>query len=277
VCTVSIIPTPDGYRLVHNRDERRDRALGEPPAWRWFELDGTGGGTKIEALAPRDPAAGGTWLATTRSGITAAVLNLNPPRAVRAELLADQPGGAADGWLAAPPGFKGSKSRGIAILELLAGVEAGRDPAEVSAEAFSGTRPCRSVLVVPRTGPGGEDIVEIVTRPHAPEAFVHPPAGKAGRFVLGADSPAMCWVSSGLGDDVVEPRIPLFDEMVLPEPTAAIQDAYHRHRWDDHPEQSVRMSRSDARTVSITAVEVDGSGPRATHEDIPEDVPASVE
>ena len=259
MCTVSVIPIAGGYRVVHNRDERRDRVMGEPPAWRWFDVNGS----RLEVLAPLDPAAGGTWLAMTRSGITAAVLNLNPPRGVRARYLGD---GVDDGWLAAPPGFEGGKSRGVAILELLAGVASGRDAGEVCAEVFKGTRPCRSVLVVPDPEGG----VVVISHPHAPEAFVHPPAGPAGQFALGADAPALCWVSSGLGDDVVEARMPLFDEMVRPAPSPESQDAFHRHQWAGRSEQSVLMCRSDARTVSITTVSVDGSGAMAGYESCPD-------
>jgi hypothetical protein len=35
-----------------------------------------------------------------------------------------------------------------------------------------------------------------------------------------------------------------------------LQDAFHRHRWPDQAHLSVCMSRSDARTVSYTTVEI---------------------
>jgi len=49
----------------------------------------------------------------------------------------------------------------------------------------------------------------------------------------------------------------LFDSMITDsEESAATQDRFHAHSWPDRPELSVLMSRADARTVSITAVEV---------------------
>jgi hypothetical protein len=65
----------------------------------------------------------------------------------------------------------------------------------------------------------------------------------------------VCWASSGLGDSVVADRLPLFASMVEGTPTAAAQDAYHRHAWAGRGAASVWMSRADARTVSVTVVE----------------------
>lgn len=71
-----------------------------------------------------------------------------------------------------------------------------------------------------------------------------------------ADGP-VCLASSGLGDAKVLGRIGLFrDEVVRAGATAAAQDRFHRHVWANSPETSVLMSRADARTVSITTVEV---------------------
>ncbi len=67
--------------------------------------------------------------------------------------------------------------------------------------------------------------------------------------------------SSGLGDHVVEPpRRALFTRMfagAAPDDFAAIQDAFHRHRWPDRPHLSVDMDRADAETVSLTVIELD--------------------
>ena len=68
MCTVAFVPLPGGgYLLGHNRDERQGRAPGEPP--RLLDLPG------CRALAPRDPEAGGTWIALNEAGVTVCVLN----------------------------------------------------------------------------------------------------------------------------------------------------------------------------------------------------------
>jgi hypothetical protein len=72
------------------------------------------------------------------------------------------------------------------------------------------------------------------------------------------DGSPVAFVSSGLGDALVEPRLALFEEMVVRTgATAAAQDEFHAHRWPDRPQVSVMMTRADARTVSVCRVEVD--------------------
>jgi len=71
------------------------------------------------------------------------------------------------------------------------------------------------------------------------------------------DAPA-CFASSGLGDSIAQPRLPLFAQTVAPDPTPRAQDAFHRHAWNhnDMPNAgaaSVYMRRPGASTVSITA------------------------
>jgi len=65
MCTVTIVPRDDGFRLVCNRDERRDRPAATPPhappGW--------------TALYPIDPLGGGTWVGVNAAGLAAAVLN----------------------------------------------------------------------------------------------------------------------------------------------------------------------------------------------------------
>lgn len=56
-----------GYALAMNRDERRTRARGTPPTAE--DLDG------VPALLPRDPEAGGTWIAVNALGLSVALLN----------------------------------------------------------------------------------------------------------------------------------------------------------------------------------------------------------
>jgi len=67
MCTVSIVPAADGFRLMSNRDERRDRAVALHP--RVERL-----GDRL-ALMPIDPVGGGSWVGVNDAGLVAAVLN----------------------------------------------------------------------------------------------------------------------------------------------------------------------------------------------------------
>jgi hypothetical protein len=67
MCTVTIVPDDDGFRLVCNRDERRDRAAAAPPDDRRQE--------HRTAVFPVDPVSGGTWVGINDAGLAAALLN----------------------------------------------------------------------------------------------------------------------------------------------------------------------------------------------------------
>jgi hypothetical protein len=66
MCTVTYLPTPTGFILTHNRDEAPSRSP------QGIDRDKVATDT---LLFPRDTRAGGTWIATARSGKTACVLN----------------------------------------------------------------------------------------------------------------------------------------------------------------------------------------------------------
>jgi hypothetical protein len=75
--------------------------------------------------------------------------------------------------------------------------------------------------------------------------------------------------SSSLGDWRVNgPRQALFERLLSQRLTPAAQDAFHRHAWPNHPEISVFMSRADARTVSITTIELYGDRVSMTYHDV---------
>jgi uncharacterized protein with NRDE domain len=67
VCTVSIVPLGDGFRLRCNRDERRDRPMARPPALHRLQ--------HRTAIFPVDPASQGTWVGVNDVGLAAAILN----------------------------------------------------------------------------------------------------------------------------------------------------------------------------------------------------------
>lgn len=67
MCTVSYLPTPEGFILTSNRDEDPGRETGLPET---FKLSG---GSSV--LAPRDKEKGGTWIALGENGKLGCLLN----------------------------------------------------------------------------------------------------------------------------------------------------------------------------------------------------------
>lgn len=228
MCTVTVIRTERGCRVMHARDEQRSRQGGLPAQWRTLE-------SGRRAIWPTDADAGGTWVAARDDGVVLALLNRNIP----------------DNGRPAP-----IKSRG-AVIPALIDLDTPAAILERLAEMdLAGTSPFR-LLAIDATGSGA-----VVTFDGL--ALSAPVPSK----------PPSCLASSGLGDEHVQVRLPLFDEMMAEAATPEQQSAYHHHRWDDRPEFSVLMSRRDARTVSITTIEVVRDEiPTFSVEDLPEGEP----
>jgi Transport and Golgi organisation 2 len=66
MCTVSFVPTAQGFRLAMNRDEKRTRAVALPPEVLSHE--------GRRAIYPREPT-GGTWLAANDAGLCLVLIN----------------------------------------------------------------------------------------------------------------------------------------------------------------------------------------------------------
>lgn len=220
MCTLTILPrssgesTQRGFRLAFSRDEQRTRASGTEPV-----LERMGA---VQAILPRDPVGGGTWIATTDRGLAFALLNVNPP----------------DFESSGDPGL----SRGTLIPELLCGdsLDAVRCGIEPLAEQVQ--RPFRLVVT------DGTSLLEALGGNGRVHCTVHQ-----------LDRPFMR-SSSGLGDHVVEPiRRAAFDRYLLEADSVGPfeQDAFHQLRFEGRDDCSIDMSRADARTVSWTVVEVD--------------------
>lgn len=71
MCTVTIIRTVTGLRLLSARDEQHTRPRSVPPT-----LIEAGG---VRAIAPIDPQGGGTWIGVSAHGWVVTLLNRNPP------------------------------------------------------------------------------------------------------------------------------------------------------------------------------------------------------
>lgn len=87
MCTVTVIPLADGFRLACNRDEQRKRPIALLPVVRHYGPHA--------ALLPIDPQSDGTWIAASSAGWATVVLNANlqpggarpKPRHSRGELI----------------------------------------------------------------------------------------------------------------------------------------------------------------------------------------------
>lgn len=220
-------------RIAFSRDERRTRPAARPPAV--CDVEGR------RVLMPVDPQGGGTWIAVTDAGLVLAVLNVTAH--------------VSEGAVSMAPPWPGRVSRGRIIPSL--------------ADA-------RDVDDVERR------VARLEPANYAPFHFVC--AAEGVRLDARADGTRLRvrrtatihpWMrtSSGLGDGrVIGPRRRLFETWFRDPPFAReAQDDFHRHYWEADRPASVMMSRPDARTVSITTVEV-GKGAMAMRYEVVPDV-----
>jgi hypothetical protein len=234
MCTVSVIPllTTDGSTSGYRVVCNRDESHARPPASkpRWRSIDGS----DARALWPMDMEAGGTWIGVSESGLALSILNLN---------------------LEPSPDHSGTpdlRSRGLIIPELLRSCDAEHAVRSLAAMDLERFAPFRLLAVSGREPRSAElrwDRTELT--------------------VSWQEGP-LCLASSGLGDSRVLKRLDLFEDLVVrPGVSAERQDEYHRHSWAERPEISVLMCRDEARTVSITTVEVvEGHLPTMAYEPV---------
>jgi len=90
MCTVTFVPTKKGIIITSNRDEHFSRGKAIAP----IKINSNG----FEIIYPKDPDAGGTWIATKNNGDTIVLLN-----------------GAFEKHISQPPY---AKSRGLILLEI---------------------------------------------------------------------------------------------------------------------------------------------------------------
>ena len=180
------------------------------------------------ALLPIDPQSGGTWIAANDAGLIFTLLNVNPrPRE------------------GTPRQSRGTIIPALAVAASLA--EAGDRLAALTLTDFA---PFRLVM-------GDRSSCE--ERRFDGE--------RCERNTLDARKKPLMFTSSGLGDELVDgPRRALFagffaDAVDLVER----QDAFHRHAWPELQHLSVCMSRPEARTVSLTVVDLLAEEVRLTY------------
>lgn len=210
MCTASWILRPDGYELVFNRDESRRRALALPP--RPIEREG------VQALAPLDGEAGGTWIGVNELGLSVAILNAWEARGVE------------------PKG--GYVTRGAIALDLLAAREIGAAVERLGARDLALCRGFRVLLCEPGRQPrvfawDGRALLEEAARiPLCSSSVDGEGATRARSSVLGA-----LVAARGALDAQV-----LFD--------------LHRSHAPERGALSACMHRDDAVTVSASHIQV---------------------
>ncbi len=236
MCTVSILPTDTGFEVLHSRDELRSRSAEIEPSWRALP-------NGLSASWPTDPDAGGTWVAVREDGFFLGLLNLNLSESQLAELAPNTP--------------NATRSRGLVIPALIESTTLAVAIESLKAMDLLGMKPFRLILAAIEDGQSRYSVARfdgvqltIVTE-------------------LGAIKVPECWASSGLGDALVQCRLPVFEQMVVDDPTPENQRAFHWHQWADRPQFSVMMSRADARTSSVTTIVVEpGKQPTVLYDPI---------
>lgn len=178
----------------------------------------------VRALWPVDPVGAGTWVASSEHGLVFALLNGNP------RPIPPLP----------PP--ERLRSRGGIIPSLVHARRASDAAAMLRADDLGDFPPFRLVAA---DASGVVDAVWDRQRLAVNRRRLEP----------------VCFVSSGLGDERVAQRLNLFDLWIQERGASrASQRSFHHHQWPEKPEISVMMSRADARTVSVTSVEVTRDG-----------------
>lgn len=170
------------------------------------------------AIWPTDADSGGTWVAGATSGLLVSLLNYNlkPP----------------------PPTPANPISRGAVIPQALKARSI--DELADHLQSMDAARYVPFRLIAAGIAHNTPRVLEFRWNGSQKDLIEH--------------NPPVCFASSGLGDSIAQPRVPLFNETVAPKPTAQTQDAFHRHAWPDRGAASVYMRRPGASTVSITTV-----------------------
>jgi hypothetical protein len=227
MCTLTIIPlegarSAPSVRIACNRDESRLRPAALPP-----ELRQAG---QRRVLMPIDPLGGGTWIAATDARLALVLMNVYT-----------RPIGTLP---AAPPRQTPPTSRGTIIPQVAAAATLDEALDRARGLELARFEPFRLVLV-DRGRHAQVEWSDGALQVQAPAAL---------------EAPWFC-TSSGLGDEVVgAPRRRLFAESFAPGADwSAAQDAFHRHQWSDRRPASVWMTRAEARTVSLTVIELTAS------------------
>ena len=220
MCTLSWIRHANGYDLLCNRDERRDRSEADPPAIR--------AGERGDYLAPRDPDGGGSWISVNEHGVSLCLLN---------HYSADtQTAGSATDYL----------SRGRIITTLADAVDIGTVRRDLDALDLPRYRPFLLFALAPGAAPGlwcwdGRWLQEeAVSGPPLTTTAVDADAVRAYRQQSFRE----------LTGDETDASAPSLEQLFR----------WHRSMNPEAPQAGVAMYREDAMTVSLSHVRVGPDG-----------------
>jgi hypothetical protein len=230
MCTVSILRAPWA-----------DADAGAAPLWRVMcsrderltrppaAPPFAGGCAMRRVVHPLDPQGRGTWIAATSSGLVFALLN---------ETESDAPVPA------------GPASRGLVIPLLASSASIDEAADRLGRLRASRFLPFRLLVA------GDTQVLEAVS-------------GRSLSLALHAARPRFARTSSSVDAAATRRRrMELFDSLVA-QPSLAAQALFHAHQWPEAPGASVLMSRPDARTVSVTTVDVFANGVRLSYRALP--------
>lgn len=238
MCTLSLIThaaAPDGPRAFR-LVANRDEQRTRPLALPARVVVHEG----LHAWWPIDAQSGGTWIGVNAAGLAMGLLNFRAgtPTQLHAAI----------------------KSRGLIIPSLLAS-----PTLSIAAEGARSLR-ARDFLPFRLIITDGHAVAQM--RSDGQRLTATDPAAWGGE--------ARMWTSSSLGDQLVQgPRRELFDRVVASDPSAATQDSFHLTRWHDLAHLSPMMERAEARTVSVTTIDITLSDPptvRCTEEAVPRSI-----
>ncbi|HEU4829353.1 MAG TPA: hypothetical protein VFT04_09160 [Gemmatimonadales bacterium] len=225
MCTLSWLPRPGGHVFWHGRDERTTRLPGEAPS---LVRRGT-----LDAIAPRDGDAGGTWVGVNELGLTLGLANLYPPEGV-----------AASGGIPA----KGLVTRGRIIDDLLSARTAEEARSLLEAMDPHVFAPFTLAVLEPGRSPGLHrwNGVDLETTTVA--------------------APGLLLTSSGAGRQVEQIRRVEYARLAPGSPPRAEDiEALHRSHLEALGADSFCMHHEEAETASLTRVEVGSGGIRMTY------------
>ena len=229
MCTVTFLPKPKGnYILTSNRDEIPKRAALNPQAYKVGDK---------EIFFPRDPMAGGTWIATDKHRFTLCLLN-----------------GGHEKHKHQPP-YR--RSRGLVLLDFFAFENAHKFGQDYE---FKGIEPFTLIII---DSANQTNISELIW------------TGSALDFQILDSKSAHIWSSSTLYPEAVrKERKSWFLEWVNIHKTFLQKEiiAFHKNggkgdAWNDF----VMDRNGTVKTVSITSIEKSDLGIEMIYEDLPKE------
>jgi len=232
VCTLTWWSGRDGYEVFFNRDELRTRPEALPPA-----IDGADG---VRFVAPIDRPSGGTWLLANEAGLTLAILNLYEKE------LPELPGAVF-------------RSRGLLLMGLASCRRLEEVAERLHAEAVA---QCNAFTLLGFDLGGIDGALRIWRWQHDRERITGPD-----------DQPEMPVCSSSFSAErVIAARKRIFATMKSEgEPGPEWLNRFHHFDNAGSPSaETVLMRRDDARTLSISRVQVGGASVRFDYECVPD-------